>query len=322
MSPNMSMVDRADLAHIFDMKIVDKPGIYLGADMDFSKKKDDLFSGIFSKFQKKLAGWKTALLTFAGRVTLIKHALLAISLYLLSVFKAPSYFFKRVQSLVTKFLWKPSTQKGICWKKWADLCKPMGLGGLGFRDLKAMNQSLLAKTAWCIYKQPQSLLSQVLLGKYCPNQDFWRCSASAHSSWGWKGIIWGKQLLKDRVKWKIGDGCQVDMFTEHWIPNYPNPYMAPNSHRVAANLKVCHLFNPITKKWREPLLRSLFPSHIVADIQSIHIPAVAQPDSRIWPFTRSGEYSVKTGYFQCSLGGISSHSCPGFSAWPKFWALK
>ena len=88
--------------------------IYLGADLDFSKRKGDPFAGIFSKFQKKLAGWKTALLSFAGRVTLIKHALLVIPLYILSVFKAPAYFFKQVQSLVTNFLWKPANHKGVC----------------------------------------------------------------------------------------------------------------------------------------------------------------------------------------------------------------
>ena len=127
----------------------------------------------------------------------IQITLIAIPLYLLSVFKAPSYFFKCVQSLVTNFLWKSSSHRGVCWKKWVDLCKPMGLGGLRFRDLKTMNQALLAKTAWRMYKNPQSLLSQTLLSKYCHNQNFWPCTASAHSSWGWKEIIWGKQLLKE-----------------------------------------------------------------------------------------------------------------------------
>ena len=49
----------------------------------------------------------------------------------------------------------------------------MSKGGLGFRDLRVMNQALLAKTAWRSYKDPNSLLAIVLLGKYCYNRNFW-----------------------------------------------------------------------------------------------------------------------------------------------------
>ena len=90
----MSNSDRSTLTQIFDMKIVDRPGIYLGADLDFTQRKGDLFARIFNVFQKKLAGWNIAVLSFAGRVTLVKHALLAIPFYLLSIFKAPTYFLR------------------------------------------------------------------------------------------------------------------------------------------------------------------------------------------------------------------------------------
>lgn len=72
----MSTGELDTLTRIFDMKVVEKPGIYLGADLDFSKRKGDLFARILSRFQKKLAGWKVSLLSFAGWVTLVKHALL------------------------------------------------------------------------------------------------------------------------------------------------------------------------------------------------------------------------------------------------------
>ena len=116
-------------------------------------------------------------------MVLVKHSLLTIPLYLLSTFRALVYFVEQIKSLAINFLWKDAKQKGICWKKWEDLCLPMGKGGLGFRDLGAMNQALLAKTAWRIYSNPESLISKVLLGKYCcHNKDFWNCKAVSSSS--------------------------------------------------------------------------------------------------------------------------------------------
>ena len=38
------------------MKVVEKPGYYLGADMDLSKRKGDLFSKVIQRFRDRLGG--------------------------------------------------------------------------------------------------------------------------------------------------------------------------------------------------------------------------------------------------------------------------
>lgn len=80
------------MSNCLGVKLVAKPGIYLGAYLDLSERNGVLFSRIVSKFHSKLRGWKRGFLFFPGKCVLAKHSMLAIPVYLLSVFKAPLYF--------------------------------------------------------------------------------------------------------------------------------------------------------------------------------------------------------------------------------------
>ena len=72
------------------INIVQKPGIYKGSD--------------------------NRLVSFAGRLILVKHTLSAISIHLFSVFRAPAYFCFKSEKYCYQFLWKKGTSKGVCWK--------------------------------------------------------------------------------------------------------------------------------------------------------------------------------------------------------------
>jgi hypothetical protein len=51
-------------------------------------------------------------------------------------------------------------------------CKQKNSGGMGFRDLGAFNEALLAKQGWRIMTEPLSLMASVLKAKYFPNNHF------------------------------------------------------------------------------------------------------------------------------------------------------
>ena len=48
------------------------------------------------------------------------------------------------------------------------MCNPKARGGLGFRNLKAFNLTILAKRVWRILNNPSSLLARVIKARYFP----------------------------------------------------------------------------------------------------------------------------------------------------------
>ena len=58
-----------------------------------------------------------------------------------------------------------------------------------------MNISLLAKHAWSMTQNADSLLTRVWKAKYLRNMDFRNVEPKPGDSWGWRSILWAKELV-------------------------------------------------------------------------------------------------------------------------------
>ncbi|KAF5931642.1 hypothetical protein HYC85_027813 [Camellia sinensis] len=120
-------------------------GLPLGA----NPRRKSTWDPVVAKFQKKLSSWKRRLLSFAGRLTLIKSALSNLPLYFLSIFKMPKGIVKAISKIQANFLWGSSAaSRKVHMVKWREVTKGKNQGGLGIRDLGVVNECLLLKWWW------------------------------------------------------------------------------------------------------------------------------------------------------------------------------
>lgn len=105
----------------------------------------------------------------------------------------------------------------MCWISWERLTLPKSAGGLGFREIEVFNDVLLAKHTWRLLKEPNSLLGQTLLNKYCKEKDILTCHAPNSSSHGWRGILAGREVLKRGLGWAVENGKSIEMWNEDWL---------------------------------------------------------------------------------------------------------
>ncbi|GMI72472.1 hypothetical protein HRI_000916500 [Hibiscus trionum] len=122
------------------------PSSYLGLPLGVNRNSPALWAPVINKFEKKLGGWQSNLLSIGGRVILIKSILASLPIYFLSLFRMPKAISNRLNGLMARFLWGGSSEKSkIHWVKWIDVCKPKEIGGLDILDLDTVNRALLGK---------------------------------------------------------------------------------------------------------------------------------------------------------------------------------
>ena len=80
---------------------------------------------------------------------MIKSVLTSISLYFLSMFRAPVAITKKINSIQRNFLWRAKVgEKKVAWVKWSDCCTLKENGGLGIKNIENFNKALLGKWVW------------------------------------------------------------------------------------------------------------------------------------------------------------------------------
>lgn len=167
---------------------------------------------------------------------------------------------------------------------------------MGFRDIECFNQALLAKLAWRLIKEPQSLLGQILFGKYCISAPFLDCHCPSSASHGWRGIIWGRDLLQRGLGWSVGNGAQIEVWSDPWISlSEPITPIGPPPSLESKRLMVSDLILPDSNEWNLEVIRHHLPLYEDSILQLIPS-SFNKQDELVWLPETSGEYSVKSGY--------------------------
>lgn len=109
------------------------PFIYLGLPIFVGRIKTIYYDHLMDKIRHMLQGWKERLLSFPGKLILIKSVLTSIPIYSLASAVVTKAISNHIEQLMAKFLWSVKGKKCFHWVRWAMVCLPIEEGGLGVR---------------------------------------------------------------------------------------------------------------------------------------------------------------------------------------------
>lgn len=92
--------------------------------------------------------------------------------------------------------------------------------------------------------------------------------------------MWGNDLLKNGVRWRVGCGSKVSVYIHKWLPRPMHWNLSPKVLNM--DCKVVELVD-YNDDWDEGLVRSCFMECEADLILSIPLGHVVYKDKCIWP---------------------------------------
>ena len=67
-------------------------------------------------------------------------------------------------------------------------------------------------------KNPDITVAKILKAKYFQTGSFMDAHFGINLSYTWHNLMAGREVLKERLAWRIGDGASVDTRCQNWLP--------------------------------------------------------------------------------------------------------
>ena len=100
------------------------------------------------------------------------------------------------------------------------------VGGMGFRDLALFNESLLAKQAWRLLKNTNSLFYKAFEAFFFPNCSILEAKDSRSGSYVWKIILKGRDVILRGSRLQTGNEKSVKIWQNHWLTRKHPPLVS------------------------------------------------------------------------------------------------
>ncbi|CAL2267138.1 unnamed protein product [Prunus armeniaca] len=199
----------------------------------------------------------------AGRLTLLQSVTSAIPIYSMQSAKLPVSICQKLDQLNRNFLWGHTTDQ-----------------------------------AKRLLQREQGLWAQVFNAKYLRHYDILAAKdLQFQSSCNvWKGILYGAQVLSVGVKWRVGSGDDILLWTDRWLSCGPlQQFALIDLFEDILHLNVSDFLEDGV--WDFNCLMECLPINIVNLILSIHAGYNGSGEDKcIWQATSNGQFYVKTAY--------------------------
>lgn len=161
--------------------------------------------------------------------------------------------------------------------------------------MELFNLALLAKQGWRILQNPETLSARILKAVYFPSVNFLEAELGSRPSQIWRAILEGREVLKQGIIRRIGNGRSTWIWADNWLPRSSllRPVVPLKEQRP---VMVSELIDQSSATWRDDMLTYHFLPMDIEVIKQIPIPTLNLEDFWSWHFEKSGVFSVRSAY--------------------------
>ena len=145
----------------------------------------------------------------------------------MSVFLIPLNLCAELERMMNSFWWgnKEDNKHGIHWMAWDKLSVNKAAGGMSFRKFHEFNVAMLGKQGWRLLIDSSSLVARVYKARYYPLGSFLDAQLGNNLSYIWRSVLASQKVIRDGVRWRVGVGNHINVWSDPWLPDQRNPYV-------------------------------------------------------------------------------------------------
>jgi hypothetical protein len=137
---------------------------------------------------------------------LIKTSLSSTTIYHMSVFLLPKTTIHKMDKIMRRFFWQGGRLKRkYQMVKWDTVCKVKKNGGMGLKNLRKMNVSLLCKWRWLL-ESGEGIWQEIVNLKYVKNYPICDIPRKLNDSPLWKDLMKVRFIYLRGRKYKVNNG--------------------------------------------------------------------------------------------------------------------
>nr|KYP44514.1 Putative ribonuclease H protein At1g65750 family [Cajanus cajan] len=228
----------------------------------------------------------------------------------------PQSVCNRIDQACRRMLWA-KTDSTRFWSpvSWDVVTQPKAFGGLGVREARRVNVSLLGKLIWDLLMAPQKPWVHIISNIYLHRDSILCAQKRRGASAVWSSIIKALPSLREGFEPQLGSGASSLWYTDWsgtglWCGRVPFVHIADTTKTVAD----CW----VNGHWNFTSLYTVISAELIHSVQGLSVVNSSLGlDHFSWRGDSSGCYTAASGYRFLTTG----LSAEGDEVWKKIWKL-
>ena len=138
----------------------------------------------------------------------------------------------------------------------------------------------------------------------------------------WHSLLAARDIIREGMRWKVGDGSSIEVSTQKWLSHKPI-FLGERT----PNLLVKDLLDTTTLQWDWEKIFDSFVHSTRMEILAILLPRSFTRDTLVWKETKSHTFLVKSAYqvvvrMKEQIQVKHSTTQVDRAIWKKIWSLK
>ncbi|XP_010475571.1 PREDICTED: uncharacterized protein LOC104754967 [Camelina sativa] len=147
-------------------------------------------------------------------------------------------------------------------------------------------------------------MAQIYKSRYFSKSDPLNAPLGSRPSYAWRSIHEAQTMMRQGVRAIIGNGESINIWQHQWVGAKPAKAVLSTKNiplekkQLVSGLRVVQdLIGDCGREWKQDLISEILPEEDARKVLQLRPGGLLTKDIYAWDYSRSGHYSVKSGYW-------------------------